>query len=31
LQCILIKNGTEFKCDISRDRINLLMEKMKSQ
>lgn len=30
LQCILMKNGTEFKCDISRDRINHLLEKMKS-
>jgi two-component system, LytTR family, response regulator len=31
LQCILIKNGTEFKCDISRERVNLLVEKMKNQ
>jgi len=30
LQCILMKNGNEFKCDISRDRINLLLEKMKN-
>lgn len=29
-QCILIKNGFEFKCDISRDKVSELVEKMKS-
>jgi two-component system LytT family response regulator len=28
-QCILNKNGSEFKCDISRDRISILAERMK--
>jgi two-component system, LytTR family, response regulator len=28
-QCILTKNGYDFKCDISHDRINTLIEKMK--
>jgi two-component system LytT family response regulator len=31
LQCILIKNGLEFKCDISRDRIKDLVKKMKGR
>lgn len=31
LQCILIKNGFEFKCDISRDRIGELVDKMKNR
>lgn len=31
LQCILIKNGFEFKCNISRDRIGELVEKMKNR
>jgi two-component system, LytTR family, response regulator len=30
LQCILVKNGNEFKCDISRDKICGLLEKMKN-
>lgn len=29
LQCILIKNGVEFKCDISRDRIGELIKRMR--
>jgi two-component system LytT family response regulator len=29
LQCILVKNGYEFRCDISRDRIGDLAERMK--
>jgi two-component system LytT family response regulator len=31
LQCILIKNGFEFKCDISRDRIGELVDRMKNR
>jgi two-component system LytT family response regulator len=31
LQCILIKNGFEFKCEISRDRIGDLIERMKNR
>ncbi len=31
LQCILFKNGIEFKCNISRDRIGELVEKMKNR
>jgi DNA-binding LytR/AlgR family response regulator len=30
-QCILTKNGFEFKCDISRDKVSELVEKMKSR
>jgi two-component system LytT family response regulator len=30
-QCILNKNGIEFKCDISRDRIGDLVERMKNR
>jgi two-component system, LytTR family, response regulator len=30
-QCILAKNGYEFKCDISHDRISSLVEKMKNR
>ena len=30
LQCILSKNGFEFKCDISRAKVSDLIEKMKS-
>jgi len=30
-QCILTKNGFEFKCDISRDKVAELVEKMKSR
>lgn len=29
LQCILIKNGVEFKCSISRDRIGELIDRMR--
>jgi two-component system LytT family response regulator len=31
LQCILIKNGFEFKCEISRDRIGELVDRMKNR
>jgi two-component system LytT family response regulator len=31
LQCILVKNGHEFKCSISRDRIGELVEIMKNR
>ncbi|MBA4321201.1 MAG: hypothetical protein C0408_00140 [Odoribacter sp.] len=31
LHCILIKNGFEFKCDISRVRIGELVDRMKSR
>jgi two-component system LytT family response regulator len=30
-QCILAKNGIEFKCDISRDKVSDLIEKMKNR
>jgi two-component system, LytTR family, response regulator len=30
-QCILNKNGSEFKCDISRDRISTLAERMRNR
>jgi two-component system LytT family response regulator len=30
-QCILTKNGFEFKCDISRDKVAEVVEKMKSR
>lgn len=30
-QCVLTKNGFEFKCDISHDRIGELVEKMKNR
>jgi two-component system LytT family response regulator len=30
-QCILNKNGSEFKCDISRDRISVLAERMRKR
>lgn len=30
-QCILTKNGFEFKCDISRDKVSELVEKMKNR
>lgn len=31
LQCVLVKNGIEFKCDISRDRIGELLERMRNK
>ena len=31
LQCILIKNGFEYKCNISRDRIGELVDRMKNR
>lgn len=31
LQCILMKGGFEFKCDISRDRIKELVERMRNR
>ncbi len=31
LQCVLIRNGIEFKCDISRDRIGELLERMRNK
>lgn len=31
LQCILMKNGSEFRCDISRDRISELVSKMRNR
>ncbi len=31
LQCILVKNGIEFKCDISRDRIGELLDRMRNK
>jgi two-component system, LytTR family, response regulator len=31
LQCVLVKNNFEFKCDISRDRISELVERMKNR
>ena len=30
LNCVLTRNGSDFKCDISRDRVSTLVEKMKS-
>jgi DNA-binding LytR/AlgR family response regulator len=29
LHCLLSKDGTEIKCEIARNRISLLIEKMK--
>lgn len=29
--CILVKNGSEFRCSIARDRINDLIDRMKSR
>lgn len=31
LQCVLVKNGIEFKCDISRDRIGELLDRMRNK
>lgn len=31
LHCVLVKNGFEFKCEISRDRIGELVERMKNR
>jgi two-component system LytT family response regulator len=31
LQCILVKNGFEFKCDISRERIGELLDRMRNR